>query len=194
MENHFKYADCIYFRDAESLYVNLFLNSHVRWREKEIMVTQRVGEKADRISVSLTVSGSSRFRLQVRRPYWCGQVPAVRVNGAEADVTAKDGYWVLDRVWKDGDRVEFSYVCSARLEHAPDDPGKVVVCWGPYVLAALTDSKEYLRLHVGGKAPEDLLTPMRDGAGFRLKGGNVKFLPLCRVEDQNYQVYLQDEL
>lgn len=192
LENHFKYAECVYFWDAESLYVNLFLNSHVFWEEKGISVAQRTVRKTDRLEAVLTVSGTARFRLKVRRPYWCRAVPAVFVNGVDTAVAQEDGYWLLDRAFADGDRVEFALAYTTRLEHAPDDPKKVVVCRGPYVLAALTDRKEYLRLPVGGKREEELLLPGEGGAGFRFTCGGVEFLPLCEVEEQHYQVYLEE--
>ena len=40
MENHAKYGDSIYFHDADSLYVNLFIASELSWQEKEPALTQ----------------------------------------------------------------------------------------------------------------------------------------------------------
>ena len=191
LENHFKYAECIYFREGGSLAVNLFLNSHVCWKERGVSLTQRVAERGGRMEVSLTVAGSSRFALRVRRPYWCKAVPGVCVNGTPAAVTPDGAFWTLDREWSDGDCVEFSLACSLRLEHAPDDSGKVVVCQGPYVLAALTDSADFLTLK--GNSAEEILVPEQNGPGCHTKDGGIVFVPLCMVEDQKYQVYLRNE-
>ena len=40
MENHAKYGDSIYFHDAESLYVNLFIASELSWPEKNLRLMQ----------------------------------------------------------------------------------------------------------------------------------------------------------
>ncbi len=191
LENHFKYADCIYFHGEDSLFINLFLNSHVRWRQRNVTVTQRVEEHKGRMDVTIRVSGSSRLRIHIRHPYWCGEIPAVRINGRPAEILEQDGYWTIDRTWQDGERIEFSLACALRFERAPDEPGKTVVCQGPYVLAALTDSREFLTLK--GKALEDVFDASEDGPGCRMKDSGTVFLPLCRVQDQSYQVYLQAE-
>src|SRR5207249_4950074 len=40
MENHAKYPDTIYFHDAQSLYVNLFVASELTWKGKGLVVRQ----------------------------------------------------------------------------------------------------------------------------------------------------------
>jgi DUF1680 family protein len=40
MENHVKYRDSIYFRGDDSIVVNLFIPSTVRWAERDAVLTQ----------------------------------------------------------------------------------------------------------------------------------------------------------
>lgn len=196
LENHFKYADCIYFKSGDSLYVNLFINSHVRWEEKGISLIQKISQDGGnegngKLHVDLLFSGKAKLKLRIHLPYWCLGEPVFSVNGTGVKAAWEGGYFVLDRDWENGDRVTFAFDCVLRLEPAPDDVEKVVICWGPYVLAALTDSKDYLQLHGKGRPLGDLLIHQGSGVRFCLKGSNIVFIPLCQVEDQAYQVYLQ---
>jgi hypothetical protein len=47
----------------------------------------------------------------------------------------ENGYFVINRKWRDGDKVELTLPTSVRCEAAPDDSSKVVLLYGPIVLA-----------------------------------------------------------
>ena len=39
-ENHAKYAEAIYYHDRDGIFVNLFIPSEVKWREKGLVLRQ----------------------------------------------------------------------------------------------------------------------------------------------------------
>ena len=43
MESHSKYADTIYSHDADTLWVNLFIPSELKWQEKDVTIRQETG-------------------------------------------------------------------------------------------------------------------------------------------------------
>jgi hypothetical protein len=47
----------------------------------------------------------------------------------------ENGYFVINRKWRDGDKLELTLSTSVRCEVAPDDSSKVVLLYGPIVLA-----------------------------------------------------------
>lgn len=189
LENPFKYARAVFWHTETDLLTGLYLNASVRWNQ--LTLTQTVREESDCIRVSLTVSGQRAFRLRVRRPYWCAGSFACRLNGERTVPEEQDGWLSLTRIWKDGDTAEFTFPCALRLEPAPDDPERAAVCWGPYVLAGLTGSETFLPLHSAGVPLEELFTPRETPGEFLLSADETCFIPLCRVKDQHYQVYIQ---
>ena len=81
MENHAKYGDSIYFHDANTLYVNLFIPSTLTWKEKGLTITQTTRfPEQDRTRLRLTVHKPVNIALNVRHPSWC-QAVTITVNG-----------------------------------------------------------------------------------------------------------------
>jgi DUF1680 family protein len=136
-ENPARYTDSIYFHDAGTLYVNLFIASRLRWKEKEITVTQET-RFPDEDVTSLKIGGKgARFALKVRRPRWAARPVGVTLNGKPVRLTATAGeYFTLERDWKNGDVLEVRLPMALRIEATPDDPDKIALFHGPVLLAA----------------------------------------------------------
>ncbi len=136
MENPPRYADAVYFHDADSLYVNLFVASRVEWREKGIAISQETrfpGEEVTRLKIE---GPGARFALKIRRPRWAASPVTVRLNGEPlADAGGSDPYISVDRVWRNGDLVEVRLPMDIRVEATPDDPDKIAFFYGPILLA-----------------------------------------------------------
>ena len=139
MENHAKYGDSIYFRDADGsddLYVNLFVPSAVEWRARGLTLTQTTrfpDEATTRLAVR--VRRPTRATLQVRRPAWCEGM-TVTVNGRPwTAAPGTNGYVAVAREWRTGDVVEVGLPMALRAEPLPGEPGLVAFAYGPIVLA-----------------------------------------------------------
>lgn len=136
MENHAKYGDSIYFHDASSLYVNLFMASELNWREKNLRVTQTTkfpDEEVTRLTVH--AAGPTQMVMKVRHPAWCQKL-TLSVNGRERRVSTESSTYVdIDRTWRDGDVVEVRVPMRLRLEPLPNAPDLAAVMYGPIVLA-----------------------------------------------------------
>ena len=135
-ENHAKYAEAIYYHNTDSLFVNLFIPSTVKWEEKGLTLTQTTAFPQEE-TVVLTVSAEkpSRASMLLRWPSWSGR-PEVRVNGRKVAVKVEDGEYIpVSRTWKNGDRIEVRYPMSFRLERLSDDPSQAAVFYGPVLLA-----------------------------------------------------------
>lgn len=135
-ENHAKYGEGIYYRSAAGIYINLFIPSVVRWKEKGITLKQETAFPAGEATV-LTVEADRPVRTTVylRYPSWSEKV-TVRVNGKKVQVKQKPGsYIALNRLWRNGDRIEAAYPMRVHLETTPDNPQKGALLYGPLVLA-----------------------------------------------------------
>ncbi len=131
----------IYFHDASSLYVNLFVPSEVGWRHPGGLVRVVQETKYPEVtSTQLTMRTASpaQFALKVRVPWWVRKGVEVRVNGQKVDLAAKPSAFLsLERTWKDQDVVEVSMPMSLYAEPIDDDPDLIAVMYGPLVMAGL---------------------------------------------------------
>ena len=136
MENHVKYGDSIYFHDADSLYVNLFIPSEIRWHDKGLTVRQETQfPERDTTRLTLTCAQPVTANLKIRYPSWAHGIQ-VSVNGKAQTVAAVPGSYVtVPGHWKSGDRVDITLPMHLHSEAMPDDANKIALLYGPIVLA-----------------------------------------------------------
>ena len=148
----------IYAVKDKSLYVNLFASNEttVKVGKKTVCLKQETNYPWDG-DVSITIQKASKpFALKIRIPGWVqGQVvPSdlyrfgdgkklgykVKVNGQLVNSQLEDGYFVIERKWKKGDRVELHFDMEPRLVSADKqveaDRDKIAVERGPLVYCA----------------------------------------------------------
>jgi DUF1680 family protein len=129
-----------FFHDRDSLCVNLYLPSSVHWAREAgpVTATQATRFPEDKNStLVLSMEKPQRFALKLRAPEWLSSPMIVSVNGARVDAAPDARHWVvLDREWRDGDRVEVRL--SMYFHYAPLRKEAVwpfALCFGPVTLA-----------------------------------------------------------
>jgi DUF1680 family protein len=215
-ESFSKLAEQIYFRNGDALVVNQYASSDLDWREKEIRVIQKTGFPEDEI-VSLTVRGARPVHAEIllRVPSWAKGASASLNGRAFEGFAAPGGYFLVDRKWTDGDRLEMRLPMSVRVEPTPDDPDTAAVLSGPIVLAGrlgkegLTPATLRAEPTRPRTVPEYKLDPVaapalvadagieRTGKSleFRAKGRldgsarDISLAPLDSIFDERYAVY-----
>ena len=137
IENHSRYGETIYYRDAEGLWVNLFIASQLDWKEKGVTVRQETQfPQTDTTTITLSTKKPQKLAIRIRVPYWATGGVEVSINGKSEKVDAKpQSYLVLTRQWKDGDKIKVRLPMSLHLRAARDDKNLGVVMFGPLVLA-----------------------------------------------------------
>jgi uncharacterized protein len=217
-----KLGDSIYFRDAEGetpgVYVNLYVPSELDWGDRGVRLVQETRFPAEE-TVRLTVRAARpvAMPLRLRVPYWAAGGSAT-LNGRALDGFAAPGsYFVLDRTWRDGDRVELRLPMRLHVHPMPDDPTVQAFMYGPIVLAGALGKDgltaetlraeptrprqvpEYRSRPVAAPsfvAPsDDLASWVKPVPGkpleFRTTGQerNVVLVPLNAIFDERYAVY-----
>ena len=149
VESFAKLGDSIYFQDDLGVYVNLFVPSTLDGRERGVTLIQETRfPEEDTTSLVVRTKEPQRFALRVRVPSWAKGASA-RLNGRPLDAFASPGsYLVVDRVFRDGDRLDLTLPMTLGPCPMPDDASLVAAVHGPFVLAG--------RLGTEGLTPENL--------------------------------------
>jgi len=136
MESHAKHGDSIYWHGGGTLFVNLFIPSALDWADRGLKLDLDTQFPFDQ-TVALTVRKAPRASLPIalRLPGWAAN-PSVRLNGKPAAFQKRNGYAVLSRRWRAGDKVELTLPMALKIEPAPDNPRMLTFTHGPVVLAA----------------------------------------------------------
>lgn len=103
-----------------------------------------------------------------------------------------DGYVRIRCQWTPGDRIEISLPFRFRRLPAPDGSGYSSVAYGPYILAALNDSEEYLPCpDVDRWNDLKIRDGFHGGNGFEAEG--LRWMPLADVDEERYHIYFVDK-
>jgi DUF1680 family protein len=161
VEEFSRLADSIYFHDADSLYVNLFIASEVKWDAKGVRVRQDTRFPADgTVGLRIDADRPVSFTMHVRVPYWTAPGGRVAVNGTPLPSFASAGsYLTLTRTWQPGDRVEVTLPMALHRAPMPDDRRLQAVMYGPVVLAGRLGSEGLTEELQTGGFDQDLRSP-----------------------------------
>jgi hypothetical protein len=138
IQNVADYHNLIYFKDADSLYVNLYVPSDVWWHHAagDVQLVQETKyPDAETVTLKVETDAPSQFALRFRVPAWTTGMTA-NVNGEAVTMDATPGEWAtIRRTWTKGDRVELRIPLTFRME--PVDrlhQDRVAVVRGPVVM------------------------------------------------------------
>jgi len=218
MENHAKYGDSIYFHDSQGIYINLFIASELNWPEKGLRLRQETNfpEKQNTVFI-LNLNKPVELSLRIRIPYWTAEGGYISINGKKLETFAsRSSFLELNRVWKNGDRVEVFLPMNFHLHRMPDKPNLVAIMHGPLVLAGelgtegLTEDKTYGEYGPSGDpvsvpkfvtSSDDPNTWIKPVAGKSLtfqtvnvgKPHDVTLVPFYKLFDKRYAIYWELE-
>ncbi|GAB3726008.1 beta-L-arabinofuranosidase domain-containing protein [Spirosoma lituiforme] len=144
MENHVKYGESIYFKGADgSLYVNLFIPSELNWQEKGLQLTMASNLPTDpNVSLTIRTEKAVSLPVRIRKPSWVNGEMIVKVNGKPVSGKLDDGYVVVTRKWKTGDKIELTLPANLHYMAMPDNPARQAFFYGPVLLAGDLGTKE----------------------------------------------------
>ncbi len=189
------YRICAYFRGPQSVYVNLFVPSTVRWTD--VGVAFSLTQEGDypfeeHVTVKVTCSRTAEQTLYFRVPAWA-RGASIALNGVPQTGLAEPGrFAAVRRVWKSGDRVELELPLAMRLEAIDGQHNDTVaLVRGPMVLMAVKPQQ-------GSSLPAmtraQLLGARRMSERVwqvETAGGPVRLVPFISVGDLPYTTYLK---
>ena len=205
MENHSKYGRNIYYHNNDSLLVNLFIASKVKWAEKGLTITQQTEfPNIGKAKFIFNCNNPSEFSFLVRSPEWSSNGIKITINGEAQNITkSATGYISLKRNWNNGDIVEVNLSMSLHLERMTSDSSKVAIMYGPLVLAGklgpvndpAIEKIDYVPdLVFGNKDLDEWIKPVKGEANTfqTINAGHprdITLIPFYKAHDERYSVY-----
>jgi DUF1680 family protein len=142
----------MYSKGNDGIYVNLFVGSTVMLDNiagTDVTMVQQTNYPWDgKVAITVSPTASKRFSVRVRVPNRdvsalyastpsANGITSMMVNGAAVKPTIENGYAVIDRTWKAGDRIELELPMKIQRVRAAEqveaDRGKVALQYGPLV-------------------------------------------------------------
>lgn len=183
-----------YFRGPQSVYVNLYIPSTLRWVEQgnAVSLTQQ-GDYPfeDRVTFTVNASRPTELTLHFRIPAWAAGA-SLSLNGTRQKGIAPGQFAAIHREWKTGDRVELELPLTMRLEAIDArHPDTVALLRGPLVLMAI---KERQDSPVPNITRQQLLATRRVSERqweANSTRGPITLLPFTSVADRPYTTYIK---
>ncbi|HEY1093282.1 MAG TPA: beta-L-arabinofuranosidase domain-containing protein [Glycomyces sp.] len=158
VESFTKLGTAFYFRDEDSVYVNQFRSSELRYAERNLLLTQVADVPRDD-TVRLTAAGldggavAAGTTVRLRVPDWVAGAPALTVNGESREVAPVDGYVSFEVAA--GDEIVYTLPAEVRVSDTTENANWVAFTYGPVLLAA-----ELSRENVGASYTAGVLVQM----------------------------------
>jgi DUF1680 family protein len=186
------YGISSYFRDAQGVFVNLFVPSRVSWVQNgaACALTQRTSYPlVPETSLELEMDRPAAFSISLRVPEWAGAGTRVAVNGRAPPGALEPGtFHRIARTWVPGDRIEYSLGAPLRLEAVDDrHPRMIALTAGPLALFAIGDSP------IGASRAQMLAASQvsRGSSDWSMEGagGRTTFRTFEAITDEKYRLY-----
>ena len=149
----------IYAVTDKELYVNLFISNDagITIGKRKVNISQRANFPWDgKVDIMVNPEKSGEFILKIRIPGWAqnealpgglykftdqnAEQVKLMINGKESEIKIIDGYAVLSRKWKSGDKVEIDFPMPVRKvvadERVNEDRDKIAFQRGPVIYCA----------------------------------------------------------
>ena len=145
----------IYATRQNDIYVNLYVQGQadINTINNKVSITQTTQMPWEgNVKIDVSPKKSSTFAVRLRIPSWTlnrpvcnnlyaftdkGKNISITVNGQSFTPSCEDGYMVITRKWKKGDRIELSLPMDVRKvvanDNVEDDRGKMALQRGPVV-------------------------------------------------------------
>jgi DUF1680 family protein len=179
-----------YLRDAQDVYVNLYIPSTLRWNQDgaRASLTQKSLYPLDsQVQFQITIASPKDFVLHFRVPSWA-RGASLSVNGKRTpEAPAPGSFASVQRQWRTGDRVDLDLPLTKRLEPInPRHPDTVALLCGPLVLFAVGETSPAVTRHQLLSATKQA----RDSWRVETAAAPLTLRPFTGISDEPYSTYL----
>ena len=149
----------VYAVTDKELYVNLYIsnNANINIGKKKVNISQKANFPwGGKVEITVNPESRGKFDLKIRIPGWAineaipgglykftdknKELIKLLVNGEDFEINLVEGYAVISRNWKPGDKVEVEFPMPVRKviadERVKEDLNKIAVQRGPVIYCA----------------------------------------------------------
>jgi uncharacterized protein len=149
----------IYAFTGNELYVNLFISNeaNINLGNKKVNISQKADFPwSGKVEMTINPEKNSKFTMKIRIPGWArnealpgglykfidgnDEPVKMQINGKSADIQITDGYALISRRWKAGDKIEVEFPMPVRKvvadERVIEDREKIAFQRGPVIFCA----------------------------------------------------------
>jgi DUF1680 family protein len=180
----------IYFHSDSTLWVNLYVPSKVKW-EKRNLVLEQTGNfpSSPGVEFRLSLKKKAAFNLKLLVPAWAEKVD-VYINNQKQDIKINpDSYIVLNREWRDNDKIRLAFHYNFYVKPMPDDKDVISIFYGPTMLAFESPSELILKGDVESILRDLSVTENTQVFKLRNNGKTYILRPLYDIESESFGVY-----
>jgi uncharacterized protein len=166
IESFAKLGSNVYYKDENTVFINLFISSEAMWTEKGVTFTQETKfPEQEGTNITLKMKKPTQFTMKVRIPSWAVRTASVKVNGEPVAMDiGSDGYLRLSKVWRQGENVRLSFPMRLSLSRFSSDPSIGAVLYGPIVLAGALGTQTMTKEMEDGLGSADVDRMVSQGA------------------------------
>lgn len=196
----------VYGQSGRTLYTHLFVDSTAEFAvgHMSVKLVQKTEYPSnEEVRVDVMPGAACRFSLAVRIPGWCRR-PLLKVNGkgVQLDGIMRKGYAIVDRTWRQGDRVGLTLPMPVERVYTPVDvrmnAGRVALQRGPvvYCLEEADNGKNLnalelpvtSRLAVKGGSVNGVSAPFVEAQAIRLESPSREGLGTAAPEERKVRM------
>ncbi|GMK46438.1 glycosyl hydrolase [Paenibacillus glycanilyticus] len=176
----------IWFKSEGTILLNAFISSTVIWREQKAVISQTSefpNNPTSRLVIEVTEPTS--FKLLLKRQ----AIKGIKINGTPIDVMEHNGYIIVEHTYNNRDIVDIDI--HADLKRVPLQGSEDIsaVMYGNILLAQVGHQRIQEDITDSNLLEKFIQLPTVDLA-FSVEGHReMKFIPLYRVEEEEYTVY-----
>lgn len=179
----------IWFRDGDAVLLNAFISSTAAWKDKGIRIMQRT-DFPDSLTSALFIEAEEPAELRI--VFRESAVRSVKVNSESIELRREGGFVAIERLFRDGDRIDVEIEASLRLVALPGSDALSALMYGNVLLAEIGDDRPLTGL--SQRNPHEMLSSRRIDGRVEFyfedeEGTEARFIPLFRVEEEAYSVY-----
>ena len=179
----------IWFKDKDSLLLNMFVSSKVNWDEQNLTITQ-VTNYPDSLSSKLTICTHhpTEFKLLLKER----SIKSVKVNSNFIHFQRENGYIIIKRIFFDHDIIDIEINASLSLVPLHGCQHLSAITYNNIVLAQIGSARSIDHLS-NENIHELIVRNQKNNLSFNLLGSkkdSFEFIPLFDVEEETYSVYL----
>lgn len=178
----------IWFKNGDTLLLNAFISSTVVWTEKNLQITQSSSYPDGLFStIQIQAAEPVKFKLMFKEE----SIKAVKMNAVPLELQQENGFCFIETVFNNQDTIEIEIYDNLQLVPLQGAEHLAAVKLGSVLLAAIgrtPDMKDISEININQK----LVRLQQEALKFAVKdaeGRGAAFIPLFRVEEEEYTVY-----